>query len=131
MKMNYKKYRMRKEKLANELKESFQNNMDFWDLDLKIKEMGLTTIYKEDNIMFFRYKSDNFSSFFLEVYICIDYLGLDINKTKFDYSLYKKKDTSEVFFKKRIAYNELDGGDLNEKMIALKAIINQKIASVQ
>lgn len=88
--MNYKKYIKKKERLVNELEESFRNNVNYLELKFEIRDVKFTTIYKDDNIIFITYESESFRLFHLSIYIYIDYLSLDISKTMFDYSLYKK-----------------------------------------
>jgi len=125
--MNYNRYIKKRKKLIDEIKKSITNEVDVLNYGFNIQNIDFTQIYKEDDVLMVVYNNSK-NNYFLDIYIYIDYIKLDISQTKFTYTLYRK-DKKEIdnYFSKNINYADLQGNSINEKINSLYYDINKQI----
>ena len=112
--MNYTKYIKKKERLINEITEAFVKNVNLSN-NFMIKN-NFTEVYKDDvlsiNLTITNYK--------LIFYVYIDFIKLDILKTKIEYFFYENSVNPSISSHNGYEdYENLKGENLNEKIYNL------------
>ena len=109
--MNYTKYIKKKNRIINSISETFTKNIYLSNnFDLKI---NFSEIYKDDVLSIYLTNIE----YKLILYVYIDLIKLDIQKTKFEYFIYKNNSIkSEFLVKGTKNYENLNGKDLNQSI---------------
>ena len=115
--MNYKRFLKRRNKLINDIKNSFVENLGD---DFTIEYMNVSEYYKDEllNILL-KYKH-----YEIMLYVHLDFINLDITKTIFEYSIFND---SKNLIRDKIKYIDLIGNDTNEKIRKFRNLLEQKI----
>lgn len=111
--MNYTKYIKKKDKIINAIIEAFTKNINLSE-NFEIKS-NFSEKYKDDVLSIYLINRD----YKLVLYVYIDLIKLDVQKTKFEYFFYDNNFKSVFTSKGSQDYENLEGYDLNEKINSL------------
>lgn len=119
MKYYKKRYRLVRDFQENLFKELIIDNVVF-----TLRNTGFTTIYKEEEVMYYDYTGSE--DWTLSLYIYIDYIDLKVNNTKFEYALFNE--IVDFHIRKSIPYSTLNGKNLKDKVISLSNLIRTEFS---
>lgn len=112
--MNYVKYKKKKERLIDTISEAFIKNVNLSNNFLM--KCNLSEYYKDEVLSIYFTNTD----YKLIFYVYIDFIKLDILKTKFEYFFYENnKNPSEFSDKGYGNYEDLRGDNINDKIDSL------------
>ncbi|MBP1618617.1 MAG: hypothetical protein H6Q14_2444 [Bacteroidetes bacterium] len=118
-------YSQKIDRMFNKIKNSFQNNINEISSDFSLQIFSLIEYYKDKDTFMAKFINTKEKRYTLLIFMHMDLLTLNIEKTIFNYSIYKDE---ESIISNRINYFELRGKDIDENFKNLFIKINNNLS---